>query len=345
MNALGDLTRTKTLLAEQLGTADNHITTAYIDTIIPAHPFNEDLQITCGFGHTTDTDIDMTLGDLTIDVGSIAVTAGNLETGGHVEAGTHIEATTHLTAGTDITSTAGDIKTLAGDIDSSGSITAGTEVVAGTGIRNLTGDIVSEVGRISVGTVGNPTGATGNIINYGTGSIICEQGHIRASTYITADTGDIESTAGDLKAPAGGVDAPLGNSLFNRMQYTTYYGGSTFAAPLALVNVAPYNNYTIPNGTYNFVLFCTGVVGSATFPLELFTSYTDLLKDYSVKVDFQTCDNAGNASLGFNNIVIGHAQSAPADTSKCTILTNSTLVYAAPTIVKITVNLEYSPSP
>ena len=178
-NCSGTL-ETNILAAQSLGTAANHIPVAYIDSIIPAPPFNEDLQTTCSFGNTTNTgivvsanNVEVTAGDIIADVGDITATAG------------------------DITATAGNIEATAGDI------TSGGEIVSGTGIRNLTGDIVSEVGKVSVGTTGNPILATGNIINYGTGSIIAEQGHMRAFTYVKADTGNIEATLGNIDSKVG----------------------------------------------------------------------------------------------------------------------------------------------
>jgi hypothetical protein len=62
---------------------------------------------------------------------------------------------------------------------------AGYYGAAGTGITSTTGDIVAEVGKLSVG-ITSGSSATGNIINYGTGSIIAEQGHVRAFTYVKA---------------------------------------------------------------------------------------------------------------------------------------------------------------
>jgi len=309
-------------------------TTAYVgdlhyENLIP-HPSlaTPDLQNVTTQGHTTTTHINMNGGDLILSNGDVEATLGK------------------VTAGSDISSTAGNIETLAGHIQASSHLEAGSYVRAGSHIDAITGDITATAGNITA-TVGDITATDGHLIANGSGSVsVLGTGHISAvSGDIFTNTGDIIATAGDIKALGGGVEASAGHSKFNRMQFMTDYGGTTFALPVSLTNVAPYNNFTLPNGTHNFVIFCKGVVGSATFPLELFTSYTDLLKDYTIKVDFQTCDNAGNPSLGFNNIVIGHAQSAPLDTSKITILVNSTLVYAAPTIVKISINLEYSPSP
>ena len=200
-NCSGTL-ETNILAAQSLGTAANHIPVAYIDSIIPAPPFNEDLQTTCSFGNTTNTgivvsanNVEVTAGDIIADVGDITATAG------------------------DITAVAGNIEATAGDI------TSGGEIVSGTGIRNLTGDIVSEVGKVSVGTTGNPTSATGNIINYGTGSIIAEQGHVRAFTYVKADTGNIEATLGNIDSKVGFIQG-------QQLKMNNFVdGGTSQAAP------------------------------------------------------------------------------------------------------------------
>ena len=77
-NCSGTL-ETKILAADSLGTAANHIPVAYIDSIIPAPPFNEDLQTTCSFGNTTDTGIVVSAGD-------VEVTAGDVTAGGDFRA-------------------------------------------------------------------------------------------------------------------------------------------------------------------------------------------------------------------------------------------------------------------
>ncbi len=80
-NALGDISTTQTLLAKQLGTKSNHITTAYIDNIIPP-PVSapNTLQEVCDASNTTNTDIGMTAGNLTLDAGDLEVTAGTVIT-------------------------------------------------------------------------------------------------------------------------------------------------------------------------------------------------------------------------------------------------------------------------
>lgn len=114
-----------------------------------------------------------------------------------------------LTVGNGVTVSTGNIVASVGDVIATGNLSAtvgsctAAELIAGNGIKCQTGDIVAEVGRLSVGTTGNPTGATGNIINYGTGSIIAEQGHVRANTYLKADTGNIEATLGNIDSKVG----------------------------------------------------------------------------------------------------------------------------------------------
>jgi hypothetical protein len=210
-NCSGTL-ETNILAAQSLGTAANHIPVAYIDSIIPAPPFNEDLQTTCSFGFTTTTPIicdslTATANDITAAAGDIEATLGDITAGGEI---TSVSGNIQATAG-DITAVAGNIQATAGDITATlgnitataGDITAGGEIVSGIGIRNLTGDIVSEKGKVSVGVSGNLTSATGNIINYGSGSIIAEQGHVRAFTYIKADTQYIEATLGNIDSKVG----------------------------------------------------------------------------------------------------------------------------------------------
>ncbi len=394
MNALGDLTKTNTLLAEQLGTAQKHVAVAYIDSVIPAPGFNEDLQTTCDFGHATDTDIDMTLGNLTLDVGHIEVTSGkvianHVETTGHVEAGTHIEAGSHIQAVTDIITTTGHIKASLGNIESTtGTVTANSDIVsimgniesttgkvtAGSGIINETGDIVCEKGRLSVGTSGNPTSATGNIINYGTGSIICEQGHVRAHTYIKADTGDIEcllgnitatvgnisalggnisginltATSGDVIASAGDIKAPSGgfscgsSSLLNRLRYNTYYGSTSYASPVQLLAFPLPSTFTIPAGYYNCVLFCKGIVADYRYTFEFVTSYLDVLKDYTIKVNVQPAyDPLNTTPTGVKELRIG----TDAQSYKFSVQVHTPTNYQTNQILKFSFHFEYSPSP
>jgi hypothetical protein len=88
-NALGDRSSTKILTAEQLGTPSNHIAIAYIDSIQPAPPFNEDLQATCNIGNTTTTPIicdslTATANDITAAAGDIEATLGDITAGGEI---------------------------------------------------------------------------------------------------------------------------------------------------------------------------------------------------------------------------------------------------------------------
>jgi len=71
-NALGDMASTQTLLAEQLGTKSRHITTAYIDTIVPPPVSAPDtLQEVCDTGNTTNTDVILSTGDLQTTTGKV----------------------------------------------------------------------------------------------------------------------------------------------------------------------------------------------------------------------------------------------------------------------------------
>jgi hypothetical protein len=128
-NALGDISTTKTLLADQLGTANQHITTAYIDNIVP-HPVSapDTLQEVCDTGNTTTTDINMTTGKLNMTSGSIEMGSGGLEmNSGNVE----------LSSG-DIELISGDIRVDAGDLQTTTGRVLTDEVSAITPNRTLT---------------------------------------------------------------------------------------------------------------------------------------------------------------------------------------------------------------
>lgn len=378
-NALGDRCNTNLLTANQLGTPSDHIAIAYIDTIIPAPPFNEDLQVTCAVGNTTDTGIIISANDLQVTTGDVLITAGKCVAGtgltattgdiaalaGNVTASASVIAGTTMTAGTGITATAGNIVASAGDIETTaGNIKSGGEIVSDAFIRSDNGNILAVTGDIYTDVGDIYTKAGGKIETKGTGGIISASGNITATagdivatagkvtaganmvagTDITAGTG-ITITTGDLTATTGGVQVAAGFSKLNRVEYNTYYGGSTYAAPIALTNVAPYVAFTLPVNTFTFVLFYThAAVGAASFPFELHTSLTDVLKDYSIIVSSHTADNNGGQSLGYNNIVSGDSVSAPADKSKITIIINTSGIYAAQTL-KAIVQLVYSPSP
>jgi len=286
-NALGDRSSTKILTAEQLGTPSNHVKVAYIDSIIPAPPFTEDLQATCDIGNTTTTPINCE---------SLNVTGG---------------------AGSPY-----GIVSVEGIKVNSGGITLDTD------------DLVVNDGSITV--------ANGDI-DVTVGSITVAAGAVIAGTTVTAGTG-ITATAGDITATAGGIIAN-GNSLLNRVQYNTFYGGSTYTAPIAITNIAPYVAFTLPVDTYTFVLFATHAAsGSSSFPFELHTSLTDVMKDYSLIVSGQTANNNGAVSIGYSNIVSGDSVSDPTNKSKITVIVN-TAVGATTQVMKFIVKLVYSPSP
>jgi len=286
-NALGDRSSTKILTAEQLGTPSNHVKVAYIDSIIPAPPFTEDLQATCDIGNTTTTPINCE---------SLNVTGG---------------------AGSPY-----GIVSVEGIKVNSGGITLDTD------------DLVVNDGSITV--------ANGDI-DVTVGSITVVAGAVIAGTTVTAGTG-ITATAGDITATAGGIIAN-GNSLLNRVQYNTFYGESSYTSPIALSLILPYVAFTLPADTYTFVLFATHAVsGSASFPFELHTSLTDVMKDYSLIVSGQTANNNGAVSIGYSNIVSGDSVSDPTNKSKITVIVN-TAVGATTQVMKFIVKLVYSPSP
>jgi len=273
-------------------------------------------------------------------------------------------------------STTTDINMNGGDL-----ILSTGKITAGSGITNQTGDIVSEVGRVSVGTTGNPTGATGNIINYGTGSIICEQGHIRAYTYIKADTGDITATTGDIKTLAGNIDSAgtltagsglsdfkggfacsvagaanndiqnesefEGHTLLNRIQRKAYYQNTSYALPYQLPTLPAFQMFNIPAGYYGLCLFLKGVVGSSVFKFEVSSGggLTDLIRDYTVKINFQSAFDNSAPVIAPIETFIGQSWSNPSDTTKFSVLINTNANYSAGQIIKISINLEYSPSP
>jgi len=351
-NALGDRCSTKILTAEQLGSVNSPINTAYLTNIIP-HPSlaTPNLQNVTTQGNTTSTDINMTNGTLTVDVGDVVATLGKVSAGGDLESGADIRAGALgdvVTNGGDVRSNSGNIRTNSGDLKSTSGnldLTTGDIKMSSGSIDVTAGNIEATNGSITAGT--DISSTAGNIFTNGTGSIsILGTGHISSTSGdIFTNSGDVIATAGDIKALGGGVEAAAGHSKFNRMQYTTAYGGSTFAAPVTLLASAPFNSFILPNGTYQLVLYAYGTPTSTSFGLEIFTSYANVLRDYTLTVDFQTVDNNAGNALGLNNHLFGPADSAPLDDTKCAILINSTIPYSAGQIVKITVKFEYSPSP
>ena len=320
---------------------------------------------------TAGTGITSTTGDIEAVAGKLLAThcetTGHIEAGTHLQAGSHVIATTYIKADTNITATTGDITATAG------------KVTAGSGITNQTGDIVSEVGRLSVGTSGNPTSATGNIINYGSGDIICEQGHIRAHTYIKADTGDITATAGDIKTLAGNIDsagnisginvtattgdiecsagdisAPSGgfscgsSSLLNRLRYNTYYGSvsgnpTSASNPYQLSGFGIWNPVNIPAGYYNCVLFCKGNPTQTQYQFEFTTNMMDVLKDYTIKVHLQPAyDPTSSNNTGVQEVRIGYMSP---NSYQFKAQVDASVGYATNQILKFSFHFEYSPMP
>ena len=282
--SLGDRTRTKILTAEQLGTPSNHVAIAYIDSIIPAPPFTEDLQATCDIGFTTTTPI--VSDSLTTTTGDVTATAGNIvATAGSMTAGTTMTAGTDITAGT--------------------TMTAGTTVTAGTGMTSTTGDIVAAVGRLSVGTTGNPTSATGNIINYGTGSIIAEQGHVRANTYMLADTGNITATLGNITANVGTMTSQV-VKVSNLVD-----GGTSQGTP----QLPPFASTPDMTGKTKGCFWIYGTSPNIQFIVE--TGITDVCLNASVHLTANQYNTANPRIL--NSYRIGQVGIAPPDNSKLAI--------------------------
>ena len=164
---------------------------------------------------------------------------------------------------------------------------------------------------------------------------------------VNGATDDVAATRGNLVVTIGGVLAPVGNSTFNRIEYTTDFGGTTAAAPLSVApqSITPLRVFTLPTGTFQLTLFLTNSQASAQeFAFEVHNLPTNVLRDYQLVMSAQTYDNGGGASVGFNGIVIGEAISAPTDTTKVTCIFNVASPYVAQKI-KCHVRFEYSPSP
>ena len=163
---------------------------------------------------------------------------------------------------------------------------------------------------------------------------------------MTAGTG-ITASTGDITATAGGVVAGTGNSLLNRIQYKTYYGGTDAVntAAVAPQSSTPLTVFTMPSDTYQLTLFLTNSQPAAQeFAFEVHGLPSNVLRDYQLHLTAQTYDNGSGFSLGFNGIVIGESISDSGDTTKCTCIFNVAQPYTAQKI-KCNVRFEYSPSP
>ena len=198
-NCSGTL-ETNILAAQSLGTAANHIPVAYIDSIIPAPPFNEDLQTTCSFGNTTNTgivvsanNVDVTSGDITAAAGDIEATLGDITAGGEIIS---VSGNIEAMAG-NITALAGDITATAGNIQATaGSVSAGTTLTAGTGMTSTTGNITATAGSVSAGTT------------------------------VTAGTG-MTSTTGNIDAILGNIDSKVGFIQGQQLKMNNFVDGGT----------------------------------------------------------------------------------------------------------------------
>jgi hypothetical protein len=262
-NALGDRSSTKILTAEQLGTPSNHIAVAYIDSIIPAPPFTEDLQATCNIGNTTTTDIDLlgtgtlnvsgtgnivvatgditaTAGDIDCLSGDITATTGDVKAGADVTAGAAMSAVTTVTAGTGVIATTGDITAATGKIETTvGDINSGGNIDANGFIRAINGNILAAAGEIYTDNGDIYTDSSGDIKTKGTGNIISATGYLEATagdvkagaavtaaTTITAGTG-VTATAGGVTATAGDITATAGDVVATAGNLTASAGTMT----------------------------------------------------------------------------------------------------------------------
>jgi len=339
-NALGDTSKTKTLIANQLGTPSNHVAIAYIDSIQPAPPFNEDLQATCNIGNVTTTDLISSNGDIIATTGSIKAPLGVFE-GAGVDSTADISTSTNIGATGNITSLNGNIEATNGNISCIAGVIGAPDLVA-TNTLVVTNNISCSAGNISA-----PNGGIvcKDDIVIATGDIITTLGSATIEDKINAKAGNITAETGSFVATSGGIVAGDGESLLNRIQYNTYYGGTKATSTVALTNVPPYNSFTLPTGTFQLVLFATHAsAGATSFPFEIHNLPANCLRDYTLQISSQTYDNGGGASLGFNNVVVGEAVSAPTDDTKCSVFINVQKPYVAQ-LMKFTVRFEYSPSP
>jgi len=240
------------------------------------------------------------------------------------------------TTNTDIISSLGSFKAPIGlfqgaGVDSTADITTTTDVVANQNLTATNGDITASGGNITC-----VAGTTSSV-------------DIVASNRITA-TNQITCTTGDVVATAGGCVAEEGNSKFNRIQFKTYYGGTSASSPLDVApqSITPLRVFTMPSptgDTYQLTLYLTNSQASAQeFAFEVHNLPRFCLRDYQLHMTAQTYENGGGFSLGFNGIVIGESISDPTNTGKCTCVFNIAQPYASQKI-KCNVRFEYSPTP
>lgn len=98
--ALGDRSKTGTLLAEQIGTLNEKVDTLYVDNIIP-HPstVTPNLQNICVVGNQTDTDIIITDGGDCI-IGQDVSAGRNVIASNDVNAGNNMRVNGVMVSGT-----------------------------------------------------------------------------------------------------------------------------------------------------------------------------------------------------------------------------------------------------
>lgn len=264
--ALGDRSKTGTLLAEQIGTLNEKVDTLYVDNIIP-HPstVTPNLQNICVVGNTTDTDIIITNG--------------------------------------------GDFRAEdpASDCIIGQDVTAGHNIIASNDVN------------------------AGNNMNASNDVLVGNELTVTSTTYLN----------GRLNV--------LGRTTLNSLARTTTIIGSA-GSPETLTNTGnnPATRKTFTLGAnHSMTLYCVpDVTTNQSYVFEVDTPYTHVLRDYDIRVSFQTVSlGGGPSSLGFGNIAVGPSVKSPIDQSQCTILVNTINPYTGVELAKMNVVFDYDPSP
>ena len=208
--------------------------------------------------------------------------------------------------------------------------------------------ICEELSAVQIGSASKPVQVAyiNSVLPLPVGTLqeVCDKGNT-TTTPINCET--LTASTGDITATAGGVVAGTGNSLLNRIQYKTYYGGTDAVntAAVAPQSSTPLTVFTMPSDTYQLTLFLTNSQPAAQeFAFEVHGLPSNVLRDYQLHLTAQRYDNGSGFSLGFNGIVIGESISDSGDTTKCTCIFNVAQPYTAHKI-KCNVRFEYSPSP
>ena len=296
--ALGNRSKTGTLLAEQIGTLNDKVNTLYVDNIIP-HPstVTPNLQNICVVGNQTTTDVIITGG------GDFRAEdpASDCIIGQDVTAGRNMIASNDVTAGNNIIAD--------GEVVSAGKVTAGT------GIVSTTGDIVATAGNMVAGTD----------LNVGNQLTVTSTSNLNGRLNV------------------------VGRATFNSLERTTtIIGKASSPETLTNLNGVPSTRKTFSLGAnHSMTLYCVpDVTTNQTFVFEVDTPYTHVLRDYDIRVSFQTASlGGGPKSLGFGNVAIGPSVKTPTNQSALTILVNSLFPYTGVEVAKINVLFDYDPSP